>query len=339
MLEHCDKSFTQPWDKKKKRFFNPHILDDKRTIKDALLWKMGYFDDKADLPQMPSSFSFPLKPTSIDLTKPKALWINHSTFFIKMNGVHFLTDPIWGKRCSPLSFLGPIRKHQAPLDLEDLEKVDHVLISHNHYDHLDKQTVLSLHKLYPHIKWWVPLGVKKWFTSIGITSVEELGWWESLQIHCPNNSSHTLQFTAVPAQHFSGRGFKDTGKTLWAGWVVESFTLDSTKRLYFVGDTGYNPIDFKSIGLRWPHMDLSLIPIGSYVPRKFMSPVHIDPWQAVKIHQEVNSKQSIGMHWNTFRLSDEERNRPPYDLFLALTEANIDPLTFLAIPPGHEIHW
>ncbi|MBS0626690.1 MAG: MBL fold metallo-hydrolase [Verrucomicrobia bacterium] len=300
---------------------------------------MGYFDDKADLSEMPSSFSFPLKPTSTDLTKPKALWINHSTFFIKMNGVHFLTDPIWGRRCSPLPFLGPIRKHQAPIALEDLGKVDHVLISHNHYDHLDKKTVLSLHKLYPHIKWWVPLGVKKWFTRMGINSVEELGWWESVQIHCPNNLSHTLQFTAVPAQHFSGRSFKDVGKTLWAGWVVESFAPSFTKRLYFVGDTGYNPVDFKSIGNRWSHMDLSLIPIGSYVPRKFMSPVHIDPWQAVKIHQEVNSKQSIGMHWNTFRLSDEERNRPPYDLFLALKEANIDPLTFLAVPPGHEIHW
>ncbi len=329
----------QPWDLKKKRFFNPHIVDDKRKIKDALLWKMGYFDDSLDLSQRPPNFQYPLRPISAGSSHPKALWINHSTFFIKINGVHLLTDPIWGKRCSPVSFLGPIRKHQAPLSIEDLEKVDHVLISHNHYDHLDKQTVMQLHKLYPNIHWWVPLGVKKWFLNIGITSVKELGWWESFPIHCSTNASNTLQFTAVPAQHFSGRGLQDTGKTLWAGWVVEFFEPSSIKRLYFVGDTGYNPVDFKAIGEKWSHMDLSLIPIGSYIPRRFMSPVHIDPWQAVKIHQEVSSKQSIGMHWNTFRLSDEEIDRPPYDLFQALTQANLDPLTFLAVPPGFEVAW
>lgn len=335
MSESCE----QPWDLKKKRFFNPHIVDDKRSIKDALLWKMGYFDDKADLPEMPSSFQYPLKPLSEDLAKPKALWINHSTFFIKINGVHLLTDPIWGTRCSPLRFLGPIRQHETPLELEELKKVDHVLISHNHYDHLDKQTVLNLHKLYPNIHFWVPLGVKKWFLKMGITSVQELGWWESLSIPSLTNPSHKMQFTAVPAQHFSGRNIHDSGKTLWAGWVVEFFEPSITKRLYFAGDTGYNPIDFKAIGKRWPHMDLSLIPIGSYVPRRFMSPVHVDPWQAVQIHQEVSSKQSIGMHWNTFKLSDEEVHRPPYDLFQALSQANIDPLTFLAVPPGYEVPW
>lgn len=339
MSDHTKKTFIQPWDIKKKRFFNPHITDDKRSVKDALLWKMGYFDEKAHIPEIPSSFQYPLKPLSIDPMHPRALWVNHSTFFIKINGVHLLTDPIWGRRCSPVSFIGPTRHHQAPLSIEDLKRVDHVLISHNHYDHLDKQTVLALHKLYPNIHWWVPLGVKKWFLNMGITSVEELGWWESLHMPSSTNASHTLQFTAVPAQHFSGRGIKDVGRTLWSGWVVEFFEKSYTKRLYFVGDTGYNSVDFKTIGARWPHMDLSLIPIGSYLPRKFMSPVHIDPWQAVQIHQEVNSKQSIGMHWNTFKLSDEETHRPPYDLFQALKQANLDPLTFLAVPPGHEVSW
>lgn len=332
-------SSAQPYDPIKKRFINPHIKDEKRTLKDAILWKMGYFNDKADLPQMPSYFSPTLpKEPAVD-SSPRALWINHSTFFLKIEGVHFLTDPIWGKRCSPVNFFGPIRRHSPGLELQELGHVDHVLISHDHYDHLDKQTVLELHRLYPTIRWWVPLGVKKWFLNLGIMLVEELGWWESLDFTSPTDPSLQLTFTAVPTQHFSGRTIKDRWTTLWVGWVVDILGKELSKRLYFVGDTGYNEVDFKAIGQRWPHMDLSLIPIGSYVPRKFMSPVHIDPWQAVQIHKEVGSKQSIGMHWRTFKLSDEGAFRPPYDLSVALQKEGINPMHFLAIPPGHEINW
>jgi N-acyl-phosphatidylethanolamine-hydrolysing phospholipase D len=319
---------NQPYDPIRKRFINPHIKDEKRTIKDALLWKLGYFDDRKEESRLPFQFQYPIPQDPLDPCHPFAIWVNHSTFFIQVDGLHFLTDPIWGRRCSPVDFLGPVRKHPPALELHNLKKVDHVLISHNHYDHLDRRTVLALHKFYPNIQWWVPLGVKKWFLRLGITQVQELGWWESL-------SHNGIHFTAVPTQHFSGRTLKDTWKTLWLGWVVET----QSKRFYFVGDTGYNPFDFKSIGKKWPYMDLSLIPIGSYLPKKFMSPVHIDPFHAVQIHQEVSSKQSIGMHWCTFKLSDEDAFRPPYDLFLALQEQKIDPRSFLAIPPGHGINW
>lgn len=319
---------SQPYDPIKKRFVNPYVEDEKRTLKDALLWKLGFFDDGRDEPRAPKGFVYPSSQEPLDPNLPQALWINHSTFFLQMQGVNFLTDPIWGRRCSPVDFFGPVRRHPPALELDQLGKVDHVLISHNHYDHLDRRTVLILHKLYPNICWWVPLGVKKWFLRLGITQVKELGWWES--------ASHDgLEFTAVPAQHFSGRTPKDTWKSLWMGWVVES----KQKRFYFVGDTGYNPFDFKAIGKRWTHMDLSLIPIGSYLPKKFMSPVHIDPFHAVQIHREVFSQKSIGMHWRTFNLSDEEAFRPPYDLFLAMKEHGVDPLTFLAIPPGHAVNW
>ncbi len=330
---------SQPYDPKRKIFFNPHVVDTKRTIKDALLWKMGYFDEVKEKVQMPPHFVPPINKDPINDLLPKASWINHSTFFIKIHETHILTDPIWGRRCSPIPFLGPIRRHAPALGLHELEKVDHVLISHNHYDHLDKITVLNLHKLYPKIQWWVTLGVKKWFKNLGITKVEELGWWEESSCIPLQNDSIQMRITAVPAQHFSGRTLKDTDKTLWAGYVAEFLEKHQTKRLYFVGDTGYNEFDFKAIGSKWSHMDLSLIPIGSYIPRKFMSPVHIDPKNAVQIHKEVGSKQSIGMHWRTFRLSDEEGFRPPYDLFLALQEEGIDPMKFLALPPGHEINW
>jgi N-acyl-phosphatidylethanolamine-hydrolysing phospholipase D len=267
------------------------------------------------------------------------MWINHSTFLIKVENVHILTDPIWSQRCSPVSFFGPKRRHPPALALKTLPKIDYVLISHNHYDHLDKKTVLELFALYPDITWLVPLGVQSWFTKLGISKVFEHTWWESRELSNPA-SSLKISITAVPAQHFSGRNTKDINSTLWVGWVVE-FKKDNShsKRFYFVGDTGYNPYDFKKIGEHWQEMDLSLIPIGSYVPRKFMSPVHIEPFDAVRIHQEVKSKLSIGMHWKTFRLSDEPLNQPPYDLYLALQKEGIDPSHFLALEPGHEINW
>lgn len=314
----------------KTKFKNPHISDGKRSFKDVCLWKMGYFQDHKEEVVCPTTFCSLLPSSLIDPVKPTATWINHSTFLLKIDGYHILTDPIWSDRCSPFSFFGPKRRHDPGLSIEELQKVDIVLISHNHYDHLDRPTVLALNHLYPGIIWCVPIGVKKWFLRLGITNVVELGWWDSLEIK-------SFQLTAVPTQHFSGRSFKDLDRTLWVGYVLESSRFD--KRVYFVGDTGYNEVDFKQIGAKWPHMDLSLIPIGTYVPKRFMSPVHIGPFEAVKIHEEVRSKRSIGMHWKTFRLSDEEEFRPSYDLFKALQEAKIDPSTFLALPPGYEINW
>ena len=329
---------THLYDPVRKRFINPHLQEDKRTLKDVLLWKLGYFDQKGESTLVPEGFLPFHREGPLYATLPKATWINHSTFFIQVYDTHLLTDPIWGKRCSPIPFLGPIRRHMPPLQLEELQRVDHVLISHNHYDHLDKYTVLRLHALYPQIHWWVPLGIKKWFTRLGIPNVSEQGWWESIQFSSPKSSCQ-IEFTAVPAQHFSGRRPSDLCSTLWSGWVVTFQHKEQCKRLYFVGDTGYNPFDFTQIGATWSHMDLSLIPIGSYVPRKFMSPVHIDPAQAVQIHKDVRSKQSLGMHWRTFKLSDEALFSPPYDLLLALQKKQIAPQEFLALLPGHAINW
>ena len=327
-------SDQQPYDLQKKRFINPHIQDEKRSLKDFLHWKTGRFEDRTDLPEIPAPFHFPLPSQgTFNPLLPKAQWINHSTFLIECEGIRILTDPIWSRRCSPFPFLGPTRRHEPALSLVELPKIDHVFISHNHYDHLDKRTIIELHLLHPSIQWWVPLGVKKWFQRLGIEQVEELGWWESA------SRGSFLRATAVPSQHFSGRGLLDKGKTLWAGWVIEFLFSHLVKRLYFVGDTGYNEVDFKSIGKKWPFMDLSLIPIGTYVPRRFMSPVHIEPKHAVEIHKEVHSRKSIGMHWRTFHLSEEEGFRPPYDLFLQLQKHQIDPISFLALPPGYEINW
>ncbi|MBI2743212.1 MAG: MBL fold metallo-hydrolase [Chlamydiales bacterium] len=319
-------------------YYNPHCPDSKRTLLDVFLWKVGYYDAPVKEPRAPEGFSYPIPNAPLDPSAPTVTWINHSTFLIRINGLNILTDPIWSERCSPISFLGPKRKHLPPIEIAALPQIDLVLISHDHYDHLDKRTVRALARRFPKIIWLVPKGVKRWFDKQKIASVCECSWWEDLELAFPKLH---LKATAVPAQHYSGRSARDLNTTLWAGWIVE-FRRESElpKSLYFVGDTGYNPHDFKQIGKLWPQIDLSLIPIGAYQPRKFMSPVHIGPKEAVLIHKEVSAKLSIGMHWKTFpSLSDEGASQPPFDLLNAMREERLNPATFLALEPGHEINW
>lgn len=314
----------------KGRFTNPHIGNIRRKKRDFLLWLFGFFRDHP-FEIVPEGFSYPLPDLRFDPQKDWAMWVGHSTYLISMAGKHLLTDPIWSKRCSPLPFVGPKRKNLPPISLEQLPKIDYVLISHDHYDHLDRATIDKLHRLFPHILWIVPKGVKKWFENREIKKVIELSWWEQVDI------DSSFRITSTPAQHFSGRSAKDLNQTLWMGLVVES--LLTSKTFYFVGDTGYNPHDFKKIGKQFPKIDLSLIPIGSYSPRKFMSPVHIEPKDAVNIHKDVASQLSLGMHWKTFKLSEEPLEQPPFDLMRAMRKEKLDLTTFLAIDPGKKINW
>ncbi len=321
---------AHPPQNKKKRYVNPHLENPRRKVKDFALWMCGYY---RDLPYeiVPEGFSYPLPDVNHEEEKPTAMWIGHSTYLVSISGKNILTDPVWSNRCSPLPFMGPKRRHSPPVALEKLPQIDYVLISHDHYDHLDRYTVQRLHALFPKILWVVPTGVKKWFKSRGITNVLELHWWEEAIVNS------TFRITAVPCQHFSGRSSPNANKTLWAGFVMEDLLLDKT--LYFAGDTGYNPYDFKRIGEKFPKIDLSLIPIGAYSPRTFMAPVHVEPQDAVNIHMEVNSKLSLGMHWKTFCLSEEPMEQPPFDLYRSMKKEKLDPHTFLAVDPGYKINW
>ena len=302
--------------------------DLKKFLTELFLWKCGLTRDKVAMP--PEDFSYPISDQVPDSDKPSVMWVNHSTFLINVGGYNILTDPIYFFSCSPIFFLGPKRKHDPGVAFSDLPKIDYVLISHDHYDHLDRNTVLALKKVYPDLTWIVPKGIKKWFSRRGIEKVVELDLFEDRQLD-------NFSVTAVPVKHFSGRSLFDYNKTLAAGYVLE-FPKQG-KKLYFAGDTGYDPEIFNEIGQRWLNMDLSLIPIGAYTPRKFMSPVHVNPYEAVEIHQMIGSKLSIGMHWKTFNLSDEPMDRPPYDLYLALKEKQIDHSEFLAIEPGILRNW
>jgi len=314
----------------KGRYQNPHINNIYRKPKDFFLWMLGHFRDQPfDL--VPEGFSYPIPEREFNAEEPWAMWIGHSTYLISVGGKHILTDPIWSNRCSPLPFCGPKRYHPAPMSIDQLPKIDYVLISHDHYDHLDLATVRKLHDRFAKIIWIVPMRVKKWFIKNEIKNVTELKWWEEVSL------DSAFKVTAVPAQHFSGRKMPDFNKTLWAGYVVEA--LLENKTFYFAGDTGYNHHDFKKIGEAFSSIDLSLIPIGVYSPRKFMAPVHVEPKDAVNIHRDVRSALSLAMHWKTFRLSEEPMDQPPFDLFHALKKEKLEISTFLAPDMGHKINW
>lgn len=310
------------------RFVNQHIHSLRRSLWDLILWKCGIYDDATPKLSPPSGFNYPAHAKNYIRGYPTAVWIGHSTYLLELDGLVILTDPVWDSYCSPVPFRSLRRHTEPPIPLADLPPIDIVLLSHNHYDHLDAKTVSTLRRFHPQIEWIIPASLSPWFQRRGIHSVTELPWWQTHQ-------TKSCTITAVPTQHFSGRTLWDMNKTHWNGYVLEK----GNKRIYFTGDTGYNPKDFKAIGARFPHMDLSLIPIGTYSPQKFMQPVHISPYEAVQIHQEVKSRFSLGMHWKTFRLSDEPIDRPPFDLYLAMKEKKLPFDTFLPIDIGTYVNF
>ncbi len=227
----------------KRAFINPHLADMKRGLLDVLIWAFGGYKDESPLPPPPIDFSFPNPSHPLHLDKPYATWINHSTFYVHTAKGAFLTDPIWSERCSPSRFFGPKRQIKPPIGLSELQDLKGVLISHDHYDHLDYETVKTLNSLMPSLHWIVPLRVEKWFHKhFPKAHVTSLGWGETAEL-LPE-----WKVTAVPAQHFSGRHLFRRNETLWSGYILDYQDEKSPHRLYFAGDTGYNPIDFKEIG-------------------------------------------------------------------------------------------
>lgn len=335
----------------RKRYLNPHHksyhpssiadawMDFTLWFKEVILWITGLRHD----PQVLTEESKALQhlseyvPKQADLELPLVSWVNHSTFWVKYKGVAFLTDPIWSTRCTPVPGIGPKRKHPVPFDLSSLPLLEFILISHNHFDHLDEPTIRELSRLNPSLIYFTPQGCSSWFHKRGIAQVHELNWW---QAHTLEFENLQIRITAVPAQHFSGRGVFDINDTLWCGWVVEYFEDKwRTKSLYFCGDTGYNPIDFKEIGRRFGPVDLSLIPIGAYLPRKIMSTIHVSPYEATLIHKDVQSRLSIGCHYHTFALAQEHISQPPYDLLQAMIVQKMPQEQFLLTQAGQVINW
>jgi N-acyl-phosphatidylethanolamine-hydrolysing phospholipase D len=256
-------------------------------------------------------------------TRDTLTWIGHASFLLQLGGLNVLTDPHLTERASPLPFGAPRRFNPPALEFADLPAIDLVVVSHNHYDHLDLPSVRRIAAEHPRAVFFVPLGLKDWFARAGIASeVHELDWWQ----HAMHRG---LKVHAVPVQHFSGRSATDRNLTLWCGFVLEC----NGRKTLFAGDSGYSR-DFADIFERFGAMDLALLPIGAYDPRGFMAPVHVDPEEAVRIHQDLHSRQSVAMHWGTFRLTLEPLDEPPARLRAALDAAGIDRDRFWVMEHG-----
>ncbi|MCZ8111375.1 MAG: MBL fold metallo-hydrolase [Betaproteobacteria bacterium] len=234
-------------------------------------------------------------------------WIGHSTVLWQIGGLNILTDPHFGERASPAGFAGPRRLVPLPATLAALPRIDVVLLSHNHYDHLDRGTVhaLAAQSGGPPL-FVVPLGVDLWMRDEGIPNVRRMDWWDRVVLPGPAGEV-VVHF--VPVQHWSSRTPWDRHATLWGGYVVEGAAGARPYRMLFAGDTGYSP-DFKLLGERFGGFDFSLIPVGCYEPRWFHAGMHVNEDEAVRIHLDVRSRLSLGIHWGTFRLCDEPVHAP-----------------------------
>lgn len=250
-------------------------------------------------------------------------WIGHATALVQLGGMNFLTDPHFSERASPVQFMGPRRWQRPGIAPAELPRIDVVLLSHNHYDHLDAGSVdaLATQPGGPPL-FLVPLGVDRWMESAGVARVRAMDWWESLDFE-----DATVSF--VPAQHWSRRTLADTNTTLWGGFVVQS----GARSFYFAGDTGYGP-DFAAIGERFGGFDLSLLPIGAYEPRWFMREAHVNPEEAVRIHRDVRSRRSVAIHWGTFPLTDEPLDRPLAELAVARKRHRLAAEDFVTLRHG-----
>ena len=266
---------------------------------------------------------------------PAVTWIGHATALVQAGGLQVLTDPVFSERASPVSWAGPRRKTPPGVALDALPPIDVVVISHSHYDHLDKDSLVQLHqrgqRLGHAMAFLVPLGLKGLLAGWGIAGVQELDWWQSARIG-------GTDFFLTPVQHWSARGLFDRNHTLWGGWAVFGPDL----HWYFAGDTGYSP-DFAQTrqhfaGRQSPALgggfDLALLPVGAYEPRWFMQRQHVNPAEAVRMHQDLGARRSIGMHWGAFELTDEPLDQPPRDLQAARNAAGLAPGAFALLAVG-----
>lgn len=258
-----------------------------------------------------------LQQASADLT---FTWLGHSSALWQVNGLRIMTDPHLSERASPVSYAGPKRLNAPPITADQLPRIDVVLISHNHYDHLDLATVQRLAAQPGGSPLFVvPLGVGRWMADQGITRVKEMDWWEQFEVPAAAGAV-TVNF--VPSHHWSSRTPWDRSATLWGGFVMQAPMGAAPVSLYYTGDTGYAP-DFAEIGRRFGGFDFSMIPVGCYEPRWFMRGQHVNEEEAVRIHQDVRSRQSIGVHWGVFRLCDDPIDAPMDGLPAALDRLQV----------------
>ena len=308
--DHCDG----------RRFFNPHRAA--RPLKEVITWMRTR--QRTPWPRRVPLTPHPPPPTTVRRGEIAVTFIGHSTFLVRTASLVIVTDPVFTSNAGPFGRMGPPRVRPPAIPPAHLPPVDLVLVSHNHYDHLQPS---SLRLFRDRAAYVAPLGVASLLPAEAVTSARtaELDWWQSARLA-------GAEITCVPAQHFSARTAWDRDRTLWAGFVVR---VDGVT-LYFAGDSGYSP-QFAAIGERCPGIDVALIPIGAYEPRWFMSPVHMNPDEAVRAHLDVRARLSIGMHFGTFQLTDEGIDEPLRALERARAEHGVSLNAFRVLDFGETL--
>lgn len=291
------------------RFHNPWPDSEPHGLRDLMRWAaerragtLAPNPPRGSLPTAPPAVAHPHAAAG----ELRATWIGHSTALLQLGGRNVLTDPVFSERAFPVQWMGPRRLMDPGVPIEALPPLDLVVISHSHYDHLDRPTVRRLAREHPEAVWVVPLGLGAYIRPWGARQVVELGWWQEA-------AAAGVRVRATPARHFSARRLGDRNRTLWCGFSLEA----GGRRVLFTGDTAYHS-EFGLIGERHGPFDLTMIPIGAYDPRWFMHVVHVDPDEAVRIYQDLTGAHPgaplpvmLGIHWGTFRLTDEPVDEPP----------------------------
>ena len=311
------------------RFFNPGPAREKRGLLHIIKWRFG----QHRVP-WPSQVTDPAYPPPAAPTAHQAVvtFFGHATFLIRLPGLTILTDPMFSDYCSPVQGIGPRRVRKPGLALTDLPPVDLILLSHNHYDHADLTSLRALSRAHPTARIVTTLGLAPLLRRAGFPTPVELDWWGETQIA-------NTQVTATPARHFARRGLFDLNKTLWAGFML----AHAGTKIFFAGDSGAGG-HWAEIATRLGPPDIALLPIGAYDPRWIMAPVHMNPEEAVAAHQALRARHALGMHFGTFRLTDEPIDEPATRLRAACAAGavrNFDVLGFgesRAFPVGSARH-
>lgn len=296
-----------------KRFYNPGAAQTRGWL-DVLRWKLSSRPEPS--PRFFSDVEQSIPARRLEGNRLEVTLVNHSTVLVQQKGSNILTDPIWSERASPFSWIGPRRRRKAGVRREDLPQIDIVLISHNHYDHLDLETLRWLARR-GGCEFVVPIGVRRLLRSEKIGPVHELDWGEAQTLGA-------MTIHSVPALHFSARGIFDRNATLWCGYVIAF----QDRTVYFAGDTGFGD-HFSQIREQFGSPGLALLPLGAYEPRWFMAPIHMGPEEAILAHQILGAGTSIAIHHGTFQLGDDAVDTPK-----RILAASASPDSFLILRNG-----